>query len=56
VDDAEIAKLKAVAGRLRRARDDADEALLAVETLIELAMRRRPAATVTPIRKDGDHG
>jgi hypothetical protein len=56
LSDGEIEKLEAVRDVLRRTRDDADEAILAVETLIGLARRRRRAAPVTPVnRKDGIH-
>jgi hypothetical protein len=50
----EISRLQVVAARFRKARDDADEALVAVETLIELGTRRLPSAPVTPIRPGGD--
>jgi hypothetical protein len=48
--DKEIANLEAAAEGLRKVRADADEALMAVETLLSLAKRRRPPAPVIPLR------
>jgi len=48
--DKEIANLEAAAEMFRRTRDDATEGLLAVETLLDLAKRRRTPAPVIPLR------
>lgn len=54
LSDMQLRNLITAVERLRRARDDAEEALLAAETLLGLAKRRRAAAPVIPLRPAGN--